>query len=813
MIAYKSKAVKLILMSATCLAASPVYAQSNETSQARAADDNIIVVTARKKEENLQTIPVAVSVFGSQMIDDANISGLEDLSDFTPGFSLQSAFGRTADRPVIRGASNIISSEGKVGFFIDGIPFVGAATALDLENFGRVEIIKGPQSAVFGRGTLSGAVNYVTKSPANQLGVDFELTAATHDKYEIFGRVEAPVAEGLSVFASAKYNKFGGSFKNSLNGDKLGTKTVTYSAGVNYQADDFEGGIMYLRSEDNDDHFVIGFQDATFNNIYTEGSRGYYKGIASARGPIALNTDKLISPGIDRVADRFLAKATADLGDSGFTATALFGYSKITEKSGTDQTYNGSEAFFIASPGVCRFVPDCIFGVSPFNSDNETKREAISTEIRFASPQDKAVRVEIGGFFFDDKTKRTTYGRKQTELGYDKVGEANVVSNLAGFGSVEVDITDRLTVGGELRIARDEIGTRPGESYRLGDLFPAAANPNRTIIGDGLIRNAVFKSILPRITVDYKVTDNTLAYAVYSEGNSPGGFNAIGAPTATFDEETLKNYEIGLKSQPIDSVRVNVAGYFNDYGNQVLTGTFTTPAGGVNSYSDNIGDTEIWGLEFDASWRVNDYLNFSATYSYTDANVVRGSSADQAVLLGGSTGLGTVPNPNVPGAFLNTTGGCANPETTLNAGQKLGDGTITTAPTPCAPFADVSGKTPPLVSKHQATFTTALEFPLGSSDWSLFGRGDLIYRSSQYAQIHNLAETGAATKVNLTAGIRSDNLSIRLWVKNLFKDDTPRGILRYVDFAAPRLNGLSPRGFAITPAEERQFGVTLSGNF
>lgn len=505
------KTVKAALMAATALGVTPSYAQVAESGVDARTDSDIIIVTARKKEENLQSVPVTVSVFGEQLIDDANIAGLEDLSDFTPGFQLQSAFGRDADRPIIRGASNIISSEGKVGFFIDGIPFVGAVTALDLEGFSRVEIIKGPQSAVFGRGTLSGAVNYVSKGAADTITADFELTAATFGKYEVYGRIAAPIADGLSAFISGKYNKFDGFYTNSVTGNRLGEETMSLSTGLNYTTDNFDASIMYIRTKDDDDHFAIGLQNSTYNNIYTQGSRGYYKGIVSLREPIGLNTDQLISPGIVRNADRVLAKATADLGGSGFTATALLGYSAITQRSGTDQTYNDKTALFF-SPFVCTLIPNCAFGRTSFNSDIETKREAISAEFRLASPQDNAFRVEIGGFLFDDTTKRTAYGRKLTEAGYDQIAETNVVSNVAAFGSVEFDVTDKLTFGGELRVASDSVGTRPGASYRLGDLFPSAPLPNRTIVGLGAVRNATFNSILPRFTLDYQAMDNVLLY-------------------------------------------------------------------------------------------------------------------------------------------------------------------------------------------------------------------------------------------------------------------------------------------------------------
>lgn len=804
------------LLAATMLTPSALWAQDNELddASARASNGNEIIVTARKKEESLQEVPVTLSAFDEEFIDDANIVGLSDLSDFTPGFQLQSAFGRDADRPVIRGASNILVAEGKVGYFIDGVPFVGAATALDLENFRRVEVIKGPQSAVFGRGTLSGAVNYVSKGAVDDLTVQYEATVAQHDEYVAFGRVDVPISNGVSLFASGKYRSFGGDYTNVLTGNDLGQETLTAATGVNVDSSQISASVMYLYTRDDDDHFPIGLQDSSFNNVFEAGSRGYFDGEVELREPINLNTDQLVDPGLQREAHRIIATATAFLGDSGFTATALFGYTELEESTSTDASFNGDEVLFITSPFVCsNFIPDCAFGVSPFNTNAGIERTAYSAEMRFASPQDSRIRAEVGGFFFDDTVRGTDYGLSQTEFGFDTISETDVTTNLALFGSVAFDVTDQLTVGGELRVARDEIGTRPGADYRLGDFFTGVANPDRIIAGDGSIRNAVFKSVLPRFTVDYQANDDLLVYAIYSEGNSPGGFNQTGAPNATFDEERLKNYEVGVKSNPLPGLRFNVAGFFNDYSDQVLTSTFTTPVGGVSSFSDNVGDTEIYGLEVDASWSVNDWLTFSGTYAYIDAEIVRGLNADQAILVGGLTGTGQVESPDAPGTFLPTTNGCANLDTILDAGQLLGDGTLTTAPTPCSVFGDISGQRPPLVSKHQASFSTAIEFPLGTGDWDLFARGDLIYRSSFFAQIHNLAETGDTTRANFSVGVKSEGLTIRAWVTNAFQDDTPQGILRYVDFAAPRLNGERQRAFGITPPKRRQFGLTVSGRY
>lgn len=799
------------LMAATAIV--PAAALAQPTTEDGVEDSNVIIVTARKKEESLQSVPVTVSAFSEDFLDEANVGDLEELSDFTPGFQLQSAFGRDADRPVIRGASNILLAEGKVGYFIDGVPFVGSSTALDLENFSRVEVIKGPQSAIFGRGTLSGAVNYVSQPGTDVFGFMGEATIATHNEYEVFGRVAAPLTDGVSGFVSAKYYTFGGDFTETTTGQDLGEETLSLATGLNFQSDNFEASITYMYTKDDDDHYPITLQGSALNNVFLS-SRGYFQGVVQSPDSVTLNFDQLINPGVEREAHRIIATATADLGGSGYTATALFGYTNLDQTTGTDQTYDGTNALFF--PGFCQFIfgPDCVNFVSAFNSDNQRKREAISAEIRFASPQEDRFRWQVGGFFFDDTRRSTDYGRKRTEFGYGTVSETDVVSNFAVFGGVEFDVTDRLTVGAELRHANDKIGTRPGASYRLGDLFPGATNPDRIIAGDGAVRNGSFKSTLPRFTIDYQASDDTLVYAVYSEGNTPGGFNGVDAPTTTFGEERLKNYEIGVKSQPIDGLRINLAGFFIDYSDQVLTSNFVTGVGGIDSFSDNIGDTEIKGIEMDGSWQVNDFLTFSASYAYIDAEVKNGFSTDQALLLGGSTGTATLPDgsPQLSRGAVATTG-CDNLLITLDAGSTLGDGSTLATATPCSVFGDVSGQTPPLVSKHQATFSTALDVPLGDSDWSFFARGDLIYRSSFFAQIHNLAETGNSTKVNFAAGIKSGNITIRAWVKNAFQDDTPRGILRYVDFSAPQANGQRQRAFAVTPPERRQFGLTVSGSF
>jgi outer membrane receptor protein involved in Fe transport len=129
-----------------------------------------IIVTARKSAETLQDVPVAVSAFNAEAITKRQIQSVEDVARFTPGFIFSKAFGRSTDRPIIRGQSNVLAGvqfgvESGAAYFVDGVYYPGDIQSLDLSDLERVEVIRGPQSALYGRNTYSGAINFVTRSP------------------------------------------------------------------------------------------------------------------------------------------------------------------------------------------------------------------------------------------------------------------------------------------------------------------------------------------------------------------------------------------------------------------------------------------------------------------------------------------------------------------------------------------------------------------------------------------------------------------------------------------------------------------------
>ena len=147
---------KYLLMAA--VAAAPASAFAQPVSGENADDSNVIIVTARKVSENLQEVPASVAVVGSGTIDNLALDSVADISKVTAGLTFDDSFGRDSNRPVIRGQANILGDSG-VAVFIDGIYFSGSVGDYAVDNIERIEVVKGPQSALYGRNTYSGAIN------------------------------------------------------------------------------------------------------------------------------------------------------------------------------------------------------------------------------------------------------------------------------------------------------------------------------------------------------------------------------------------------------------------------------------------------------------------------------------------------------------------------------------------------------------------------------------------------------------------------------------------------------------------------------
>lgn len=213
----------ILLAGAAALAltvqASPGYAQ--ESGEDAELKQDVIVVSARKKDEGLLETPVAVSAFSESAIENLQLESVDDIARFTPGLSFSKAFGRSSERPVIRGQANVLAGvqfgvESGTAYFIDGVYYSGSIQNLDPNDLQRVEVIKGPQSALYGRNTYAGAINFVTRGGTETFEATGKMRFGNHGTRELAASISGPIAEGLTGRLSFRDYEYGGEHRNAV---------------------------------------------------------------------------------------------------------------------------------------------------------------------------------------------------------------------------------------------------------------------------------------------------------------------------------------------------------------------------------------------------------------------------------------------------------------------------------------------------------------------------------------------------------------------------------------------------------------------
>lgn len=780
----------------------PLHAQSATAPAAAASEvegDREIVVTARKREERLQDVPLTISVVGAEAIDRGNLVNISDLANQTPGFSYKQAFGRTgggggaAVRPSIRGMSSVVGAP-NAAFFVDGVFVSDNIASYALDNLERVEIIKGPQSALFGRQTFSGAINYVTRRPTNEWTGRAKATLAEYGNVELSGFLSGPIVRDVLLFeVNARNYNFNGDYVNADNGRReLGAQSSTnvggrllFTPGTNFEA---IATIGY--SEDTDRGYVYGFQQSTRNNCFlptlttsvprptTTSSRrgGFFCGEVQVLPSYAYNNDTIEAAGYAGLIRKFLRSSLSMTykTDSGFTFTSITAYNRNNSITGQDNL----------------LLPS----VNPGYSVEQSRSTDWSQELRIQSPTERPIRALVGGYYYREDTL-PAFSLNTATLAQRPYDSADGVRSSSVFGMVEADL-GKLTISAEARY-QDE--TIIGSTEVLGT--PGSPPPPPTGI-----REARFKAFVPRLTARYQATPSLNLYATAAKGNKPGGFNGFPADASaadlavftaagfdTFREESAWSYEIGAKGN-LGPVNFAVSAFYVDWDSQQLSRSepYTRTNGTPNSviFVQNAGQSRIKGFEFDLSGRPARWLFVRAAYAYVDARFVRFYDDTTEEI------YDTDGQPSFKR-------GVRNP---LDV-----DG----------PTGDVAGKFLPQTPRHQATFTAQVDLPVWR-EWEFTGRGDLAYESKRFSQVDNLNWAGDSYNLNASLGLQNERLSVTLFARNLLDDATPLVVTRLLDFNRfiTRTNPLTgavqttfPRDFSVSAPRRRQFGVTLGVKF
>jgi iron complex outermembrane recepter protein len=795
-----------------------------------ATDDRIVleevVVSARKRDETLIDVPLTVTAISSAQIEELGIRDARDLALYTPGFSNVASFGRSSsERPVIRGQSNILGDP-NASYFVDGVYLSGSATNTETANLERIEVIKGPQAALYGRATFAGAINYVTRRPSETFEGRVNLTYGEFDQLDATAYISGPLVEGkLYYYVAGTHTEIAGFYDNPLDQrDDLGaeqTDAITTKL-LWTPIDGLEVTGLLTYSEDKDGPIAIGLQGRQFNNCQLRStalprSRGYYCGeVFSADGlTVQQRTDLFPNPGVRRDRTRAALTAKYEFG-GGYELTSVTAYSFEDYKVQIDVSYGGYDAFvgLDASPptftvplpppaaGAAGDLTRQFRNAGAFWRFNEENRNDFSQEVRLRSPSERAFRWTVGAFYFKQSDDFTRDDKAFPDGRIVPNGAAAIalreVENRAVFAGIEYDFNEQWTATAEFRHAEED-------KQQLSFAFPT--NGTSRVASAPL--NGTWESNKPRFTLRYKLNPDVSFFANYAEGNKPGGFNgATVAPLLAaigrgldYDEEESVNYELGAKFRLLDQRAFATVTLFDtELTDQQLTQNIAgqNAAGQVilNSYIDNVGKTNSRGVELEFTSRLTDRFDLSFGAAYVDAKIKEYVNVDQADLYS-----------NRPAALFNPVSatnptGCAN-AAACQAIRDLDNNE----------FGDVAGNRTPrapewngfVVGKYTIPLANGLAFTLG---------GDVVYEGSKFAQIHNLAETGERTYVNARVGLESDNWTVSLWGRNLNDDDTALDILRYIDSRGiPGPAGLSTRAFAVSLPRPRQFGITGTYRF
>jgi iron complex outermembrane receptor protein len=746
-----SKAILVCLIAAT---SGEVAAQSLQLEE--------IVVTARRREESIQDIPVAVTAFSAEELTRRGVTELEDVAMYTPGFVFEDFASSFSAAPVLRGLTqvNVSSEVQNVATFVDGV-YIQRNYAVDISgaDVQRIEIVKGPQSALYGQNAFAGAINYVLNRPDDELKALAEVTGGTDGRLDYRVAAGGPLIDDkLGLRGAYSKAEFDGTWRNSLpglDGDSARTgqsESETYSLKAVFTPTEWlEVDATYLRV-DRSVGIRPGYNINT-GDVQNTGNCGPLN--ATTRNPIFICGELPVSP------DRFYTSRSTRAPGLEVLYLPTAGFRNETEFLGADAIvrFDGGLGLSyhygqvdargqeISSNTINPLAPS--FGTNlnalatgavvlgffnPAQKEGSTN-DFESHELRFEyAPEGSPLTAMLGAYRsdFDDVYRffltslpvgqpavDTTSGYlDMTGFGFGLTDRVNTGKVTAGFGALSYRFGERLTLGGELRFSKEEKTVRD-------------VRANITLADE-------FDDWIPRVSADYRLNDDVLLYLSMAKGLKTGGFNGVTAGTVTipveeraFGPESNWTYEVGAKSLLLDKRLVlNVALFQVDWSDmQIQALPSNTPAALVNNTPviyRNLGDARSRGVEVESVFSLSDSWVFNLGFSVTDPTYKDGTLS------------------------FRFNGRC--------------DDIV------CPRSTAIGGKTLPRTAKTQAT--AGLQYSSRfSSEIDFFIRGDVVYQSEMQAEEMNLAQIPPRTLVNARAGLSRNNWELALWGKNIFDEE------------------------------------------
>ena len=773
-----------------------------------------IIVTARRRSETIQTVPIAMSVIGGTALAETGTYNVNRLTQLQPSLQFYSTNPRNSAANIRGlGAPFGLTNDGieqGVGIYVDQVYYSRIASAtFDFTDTERIEVLRGPQGTLYGKNTTAGAINITTRKPSFTPEARVELSGGNYDFFQGKASVSGPLIDDkLAIRLSTSITTRRGTIYN--------VRTDTY---LNSQDNiGFRGQLLWKPTDTLDltlygDYARQNPQCCVQYYVRTGATQRplnrQYAALAAAQGYAVPSTDAF-----DRITDVDTPlRAKQSLGGASLVANLDLGGATLTSVS--------AYRFWNWDPSNDR---DFIGLPITSASNNPSQQEQFSQELRIASNGKRTVDYVLGAFYFYQtidtqglQVQGSAASRFLLNPGASVVpgasGCAPVTANacnpavlngltarntigftntsVAAFGKATWHVSDAFSLAPGLRVNYDKktgsyvsVVTTGGGSTTLnsdqrGVLAPQSYQPRFdkwNVSGD--------------VTAAYTVTRDIHAYATYARSYKSGGINLSGLPldgannpilsAATVKPEKVNHFELGLKTQFLDRrATVNIAGYWTeieDYQATVTNGQL----GVLRGYLANAGKVRTRGIEVDSAFRPSSRINLYANGAFTDARYVKFVDAPCPPELSGGTTVAAGQTPAAPGVSGLSPASC-----------------------------DVSGQWLPGVSKW--AFSYGAEYDLPAQVGRIAGQFYVGYDGNYRSKFSSNPSRSAYTDIdgyalsNFRVGFKArDDFNVFAWVRNAFDQN-------YYEVLATQSGST---GLVVgQPGDPRTYGVTLSKSF
>jgi iron complex outermembrane receptor protein len=644
-----------------------------------------IVVTAQRRTQSLQDVPIAMQVVDSNLVKDVAAEDLGDLNGFVPGLVVSSD-SPTQPRYQIRGIQTGdfgVGTDPAVGVYVDGIYAArSGASLLAFNDIERIEVLKGPQGTLFGRNSAAGAISIVTRQPANEFDSLLRVRYGEYGKQYYEGMLNTPITDSLALRVNGVYNKSDGWLKDAATGENLWPEeNWAGRAALRWELSDATTA-TFAWDHDNLDQLArpaIGLVPVQSGVAYPADPATY---LDPRKAPI-------YNDAVGNEESRKLDQATLfvdhSFGWADFRSSSSWRQFDTVNREDEDGTnlvatyfdtanIESNESFYqeFKFSGATASI-DWVGGVSYYRekadqtSDTHTYTDSIDTlgnnlGIWAGAGLPFPLYGGTSAILADNGIPLSMMGLPWRETMYN---HGNFEA-YAAFGDVIWHVNDRtnLTVGA--RFTRDtkeftwtngphetpeldqvvatlqqagffdpNVFPIPPEAYRFSDIIFAVDTP-----ANGYTKKDTWNDVSPRVVLDYKVTPDVMMFGSVAKGYKAGGYNSVEVGSQ-FANEDVWNAEMGVKSLfPEANVMLNASTFYYIYKDKQAITLANVDGSGVPQYVVDTSDEQAWGVDLEAQWKPAEHVTLYASAEFIDAtykkNMTRGT--DPLDLSGEPTG-------------------------------------------------------------------------------------------------------------------------------------------------------------------------------